>query len=272
MLLGASIQAYYRRTMTPRPLPAVLRDLSLDAYCRHDARRVAFGWAPILALFLFAAPVTASATPALKREKAALAAHNLATHHYTNNEFKKATALYLQAYKIDPKPSYLFNIARSNMRDFQHDQAERYFNKYLACKGIPAKGVERAKLHLAEIAAYRKRIDAVKASKPGKDGLTVGLWLTSAVLVAAGGSMYAIAYSGRLNTNDRAVRSPTEVNEVLNDQESQSTLRWAGVGVAAGGFVAASVALYRTLSGRSKAPSSVSVWANPRGFGLSGRF
>ena len=230
------------------------------------------GFAAFVATCVLMTPRIGSATPAPKHEKAALAAHNLATHHYTNNEFKKAIALYQQAYAINPKPSYLFNIARSSMRDFQHDQAERYFNKYLACKGIPAKGVERAKLHLAEIAAYRKRIDAVKASTPGKDGLTVGLWLTSAVLAAAGGTMYAIAYSGRLDTNERAVGSPTEVNEVLNDQESQSTLRWAGVGVAAGGLVAASVALYRTLSGRSKATPSVSVWVNPRGFGLSGRF
>ncbi len=101
-------------------------------------------------------------------EDAALGAHKLATHMYKAGNFAKAAELYHTAFKIDPKPAFLFNAARAEQRVMMLEVAEKHFKQVLALKGVDARTVSRSRMHLQEIETVRKALMAAQAKAGGK--------------------------------------------------------------------------------------------------------
>ncbi|MBP46731.1 MAG: hypothetical protein CMH53_02220 [Myxococcales bacterium] len=203
----------------------------------------------------------------------ALAANRLATHHYAKGEFKQAAKLYLEAYKINPKASYLFNLARSEMRDFQNEHAKKNFQQYLERKDTSAKGRKRARLHLEEIAAYQSRLKAAESkASMGTDSVTLGLWIGSAVLATTSGVLYGVAYKARLQTNREQPQTAAGVQTIINEQEQQSILRWVSVGAVTVSAALGAWALKRSLTKSTDHSIGLSLWTEGRGLSIEGRF
>ncbi len=85
-----------------------------------------------------------------------------AKFYYKKGDFKSAAARFLEAYRIDPRPEYLFNAARSEQRGMQLDKARKHFEELLKLAGLGAQVKSRATMHLQEIKAIQAAIAAAR--------------------------------------------------------------------------------------------------------------
>ena len=132
----------------------------------------------VLAMCLALAPAEAAAQATDDGDEAALGAHKLATHMYNAGNFKEAAELYHTAFKLDPRPAFLFNAARSEQRIMLLDAAELHFKQVMELEGLDAATRSRVAMHLQEIATVRAALAAaqaaVVATKSPEDGQPQG--------------------------------------------------------------------------------------------------
>lgn len=88
------------------------------------------------------------------RTKPADAAYALAAHKFKAKQYKEAAPLFLDAYRLDPKPAYLYNAARSEHRAGQLKAASEHYGQVLALKGLDEDIVKRA-------TKYKTAVDAL---------------------------------------------------------------------------------------------------------------
>ena len=115
------------------------------------------GWARVAAAALAVVLVVPAGGAAAEgpAAEAAMGALKLARHHYGKGEYKRAAALFHQAFELNPLADFLYNAARAEQRAFELDLAERDFKRLLQLPDASAEVQRRSKLHLAEIAESR---------------------------------------------------------------------------------------------------------------------
>jgi len=116
--------------------------------------------APLVASFGTPRPVNAADESA---EGAAMSALKLARFHYDKGNFDRAAALFLEAYRIDPKPEFIFNAGRAKQRAMKLDDAERHFRKCLTHNNLEATVDRRVRIHLQEVLAVKKALASAKS-------------------------------------------------------------------------------------------------------------
>lgn len=94
---------------------------------------------------------------------AAMSALKLARFHYDKGDFDKAAALFLEAYRIDPKPEFIFNAGRAEQRAMRLDDAERHFRQCLAHDNLEATVDRRVRIHLQEVLTVKKALASAQA-------------------------------------------------------------------------------------------------------------
>ena len=115
------------------------------------------GWARLAVAALAVALVIPASSAAAEgpAAEAAMGALKLARHHYGKGEYKRASALFHQAFELNPLADFLYNAARAEQRAFELDLAERDFKRLLELPDASAEVQRRSKLHLTEIAESR---------------------------------------------------------------------------------------------------------------------
>jgi hypothetical protein len=95
----------------------------------------------------------------------AMSALKLAKHHYKKENFKKAAALFVEAFDIEPNPLFLYNAGRALQRGFMLDEAEKAFTRFVeAEKSGKFEGADheaakrRATMHLKEIRSTKAQL------------------------------------------------------------------------------------------------------------------
>ena len=236
-----------------------------------------FAYVATLLIVGVALPTAAVAAETDQRREAAMGALRMANLHYQEGRFRKAAELYHDAFRTYPEAAFLFNAGRAEMRDFQLDEAERDFRRYLELPGVDAAGRRRANVHLDEIAAYRRDADAkrdaaaaataakMRANSRGKDGLTIGLWVGGGSLLVTGAALYGVAYAGRLATNEMKVADADAKATHDADVSQQAKLRnGAVVAALIGAGLCGWAAQRRFFAGQDEGPAAASLWLVPR--------
>lgn len=246
-----------------------------------------------LALLCAAVTLTGSEASATKTTSAnaATSALALANHHYAEGHFKKAAALYHEAFQLNPNAAYLFNAARAEMRAFAHDSASRNFSRYLGLSKATPKGKARARAHIQEIEAYqtrlveqRKRGKALAANAAAKarakatrplDTLTMGLWIGAGALLIGSGTIFGVATILRGSTNAQKITEPADITAHNNAVKTQDNWRNVSVLALLGAAGVGTWAYIRTKNLRKPEPiagARLTPWLDGRGLSLQGRF
>ena len=119
---------------------------------------------------LFAVGVAAgSPGPCLAESEAATTALSVlaaAKHYYDKADYDRAAELFHEAYRIDPRPEFLFNAARVEHLGMKLAAAETHYVACLALTGADAQVRDRAGRYLEQVRRTRAAIEA--ARKEGK--------------------------------------------------------------------------------------------------------
>ena len=93
-----------------------------------------------------------------------------AVTEYSVGHFAEASALFEEAYELDPAPILLFNVAQSQRRLGNSERALLFYRRYL--EGAPADAPERAEAanHIRELDAALREQAVAKAPPPPRAG------------------------------------------------------------------------------------------------------
>lgn len=229
-----------------------------------------------LSVGLTLAPKAAAAANATADAKAA---YDRGTVHFKARDFGAALADFEKAYKLDPSPVLLYNIARCHEEMGEVDKAKANFTAYL--KRVPnapdRADVERRIRVMEAVAARTSRAPVTAAGAPGvgdsvqprSSGPSALVW---GVLGAGTAAIIAGAIFG-LHATDLDTQYTEELDDprrkrTLADDAEAAALR-ANIGYGVGGALLAAGVLLWVLD--DDAPG-VAPTATPGGFGIVGRF
>jgi tetratricopeptide (TPR) repeat protein len=135
------------------------------------------GCAVILAMLSGGLAAPAEARAPFDKSTEAKAHYELGMTAYGLGHFDRAIEAFTQAYRFDPAPILLFNIAQAHRKKGDRDQAIVYYRRYLDA----APGAEDRE-------QVQQRIRELEASEPERPGGPAGAAAGSGPALAAGGS------------------------------------------------------------------------------------
>jgi tetratricopeptide (TPR) repeat protein len=142
-------------------------------------RRIGTRVRAVVAALCLLTAMAPSVALAIDPAKVAATIATAAGNAYANGEFQRAAELYLNAYRSDAKPEYLFGGARSQHVAGQYDMAVDTYRKFLALNPPDPARVEKAKAYIAEIDSSRAAsqvLDADKADRAGDHHMAAALY------------------------------------------------------------------------------------------------
>ena len=200
-------------------------------------------------------------------------AYQEGTGHFKAGRHPQALAAFEQAFKLDPSPVLLYNIARCHEEMGDVAQARSNFETYL--KRVPDAAdradVER-RIRVMQAVADRSRpapdraVDTRVVSQAEPPYLAYGLVGTGVVSIAIGAFLGAKA--GTLDDDYTAEVTDAQRKQTLGD-DAESTALWANVAFGAGSALLIGGAVLWFLD----APDApVSAFVGPNTVGIHGHF
>lgn len=125
-------------------------------------------YGPVALLFVLAL-TSGSPGPCLAESEAADTALSVlaaAKHYYEKADYDRAAELFHEAYRIDPRPEFLFNAARAEHLGMKFEAAETHYVACLALKAASPQVLDRAGRYVEQVRRTRAAIEA--ARKEGK--------------------------------------------------------------------------------------------------------
>ncbi len=104
---------------------------------------------------------------------------------YESADYARAGDLYVQAYKTDPKPEFLFGAARSAHLGGDLDRADELYKTLMTLPGVEPVLVNKARGYVADVRiarADRKAREAKAVEARGDKALAARLWLDAVAL------------------------------------------------------------------------------------------
>ena len=226
----------------------------------------ALGLAVVLA---WAVPARADDRPPAPAQSPELAAHlEKVRQLYAAGDFVHAREELLAAYALDPVPDLLFALGQVEFNLHHYREAIAYYERFTATNP----SAEQVALAQQAIGAARMRMKQPPPAKPPPPRrLPPRQWYVSDTALLAVGGATALVGGGLLVQSQRL---GSDQSGTLADYDHRlstaHTMRWIGVGLAAGGAVLAGVVIVRWRLRPDGGEVAASV--TPTGIGVSGRW
>jgi tetratricopeptide (TPR) repeat protein len=215
-------------------------------------------------------------------------------NHYRARQYGPAIARFEEAYRLNPQPELIYNVARAYEKSVKRDEAIAAYQRFLALKGTTA--VLRSKALDAMSALRREKVALQKAMQmePGPGGVSPGgggavtrapsqaskshtvEWVLiggGAAVATVGGAFGLLALQANNDFNDR--KADGESRSVLQDKKSTADNNALAADVLIGvGVLSALAGLVLYATGSAEQDVAVTPVFGPdyAAMGIVGRF
>jgi tetratricopeptide (TPR) repeat protein len=262
---------------------------------RRISARLGSGF--LAAVCVLAPPAGALAAPPDEDQERAIELFRASQRSYEAGRFGEAAVYLEEAYRLDPAPILLYNLARARESEGDLELAVEAYRRYLReapdaedrpavearIAAIERQIAERARLEEMVEAERRARAEAAaeaeqarlearaRASAPEGAGPGLAPW----VVAGAGGAGLAVGGVLGVLAADRhgaAESEPTQARAAELADEADGLALGANIAYAAGGALAAGGLLWALLAPRGERGAEATLSFGPGGVAVAGRF
>lgn len=238
-----------------------VNDGSRLAYDGYDAFLCHDGPMRVLSCFLvlWAMPVLAQdpadASPQADTETSARELFAQGTEAFQDGRYREALTSFQGVHELTGRVEFLFNIGLAHQRLGNVDEALHHYERYLIASPEVSNRVD-VEARIGDLRALgaeepESTTSPAAPTSPGaereRNPIVMGLGIGGAILGAGGAALFGIGAARTGSLNDSQGR---EWSVVEDEQAGARTLQFTGIGIAAVGLVAATVALVWALTSK----------------------